>query len=205
MDVALTNSWVYYSLANPDEAKKDGARANFSALESWLVKQNIDWESKYKDNTKKSLSTEADIMDVIIPRRVAINREQQQKNDNFMQLVIGEECVLMALSTIPFPLKLRSKTCQVRRYEMKNDKWKGVVFCASHRLHLCSESSPPRALTGPELVKLDGSKVMDLSWTCPDEGSCWEKFQNYLFNSKGIDVSQQKIKFGGPIYISNLY
>jgi hypothetical protein len=29
MDVAFTNSWVYYSLANPEDAKKDGARANF--------------------------------------------------------------------------------------------------------------------------------------------------------------------------------
>jgi hypothetical protein len=29
MDVAFTNSWVYYSLANPEGAKKDGARANF--------------------------------------------------------------------------------------------------------------------------------------------------------------------------------
>jgi hypothetical protein len=25
MDVALTNSWVYYSLANPDDVNKDGA------------------------------------------------------------------------------------------------------------------------------------------------------------------------------------
>jgi hypothetical protein len=41
------------------------------------VKQNIDWAAKYKDNTKKSLSTEADIMDVIIPRSVATNGEQQ--------------------------------------------------------------------------------------------------------------------------------
>jgi hypothetical protein len=29
MDVAFTNSWVYYSLANPEDAKKEGARANF--------------------------------------------------------------------------------------------------------------------------------------------------------------------------------
>jgi hypothetical protein len=52
-------------------------------------------------------------MDVIIPRSVAINGEQQRNNDNFLLLVIGEECVPMALSTIPFPLKLCSKTCQV--------------------------------------------------------------------------------------------
>jgi hypothetical protein len=41
------------------------------------VKQNIDWEAKYKDNTKKSFSTEAYIMDVIIPRSVEINGEKQ--------------------------------------------------------------------------------------------------------------------------------
>jgi len=56
---------------------------------------------------------------------------------------------------------------------MKKDKWKGVLFCANHGVLLCSESSPPRAETGPELVKLDGARVTDFSWTCPDEGSCW--------------------------------
>jgi hypothetical protein len=73
------------------------------------------------------------------------------------------------------------------------------------QVHLCTKSSPPRALTGPELVKLDGSKVMDFSYTCPDEGSCWEKFHNYSVRKGLFNVGHQKIKFGGPIYISNLY
>ena len=114
MVVALTNSWVYYSLANPDDAKRDGARADFFvALGSQLVKQNIDWESRYKENSRRSLVQVDGIEDVIVPRTVAISEEQQQKNDTFLKSAIGEECLPMSLSIIPFPLKLRSKKCQV--------------------------------------------------------------------------------------------
>jgi hypothetical protein len=61
-----------------------------------------------------------------------------------------------------------------------------------------------------ELLKIDGARATDFSWTCPDEGSSWEKFHQFyikscLFNSKQIDVSAQKIKFGALIYISELY
>jgi hypothetical protein len=95
--------------------------------------------------------------------------------------------------------------------EMKNEKWKGVVFCANHGVRLCTESSPRRELVqDPVLVKLDGSKVTDFSWTCPDEGSCWEKYHNFylprgLFNAKRIDLNDNKIKFGTPVYLSDLY
>jgi len=115
MDVALTNAWVYYSLANPDEANKDGARADFFVtLGGQLVKQNIDWESKYKNNTKEMLMKGTDIIDEIIPTALAITKEQQQKNDKFLISATGEECLPMAFSSIPFPLNLCSKTYQVR-------------------------------------------------------------------------------------------
>jgi hypothetical protein len=118
-----------YSLANPDDAKKDDPRANsFFALGGQLVKQNIDWESKYKHNMKKSLIKVTNTIFVIIPRAVAISKEQQQKNDKFLISAIGEECVPMVFSSIPFPFNLRSKTCQVCQYKMKKVKSKEYYF-----------------------------------------------------------------------------
>jgi hypothetical protein len=114
------------------------------------------------------------------------------------------------MNAIPFPLSKRSKACQLCNYEMRKPKWKGVVFCKNHGVRLCTESLPPRHLSEPKLVKLDGSEVTDFSWTSPNEGSCWTKFHKFylpagLFNSKQIDVRQQKIKFGAPVYTSQLY
>jgi hypothetical protein len=68
MDVALTNAWVYYSLTNPEEAQRDGARADFFVtLGAQLVKQNTDWESKYKTASRRALSDNTSIIDVVIP------------------------------------------------------------------------------------------------------------------------------------------
>jgi hypothetical protein len=69
------------------------------------------------------------------------------------------------------------------------------------------ESSPPRIQV---LYKLDGAEVTDFSWTCPEEGSCWSKLHKFyaihgLFNKKQIDINQRKIKFGAPVYTSQLY
>ncbi len=83
------------------------------------------------------------------------------------------------MSAIPFLLNERAKCCQVCHYELKNPKWKGVVFCPVHGVGLYTESSPARALVEPKLYKVDGSEVSDFFWTCPAEGSCWSKFHNF--------------------------
>ncbi len=51
---------------------------------------------------------------------------------------------------------------------------------------------------------LDGTEVMDYSWTCPAEASCWAKFLG-LFTRKQLNLNESKIKFGGFAYTSELY
>ncbi len=50
-DIALTNAWIYYELANEKKRNKDDARADFFfELASELVRDDIDFEAKYKCN-----------------------------------------------------------------------------------------------------------------------------------------------------------
>ncbi len=49
VDVSLTNSWIYYSICNPAEAKNPEARANyFLLLATDITRDDIDWAQKYK-------------------------------------------------------------------------------------------------------------------------------------------------------------
>ncbi len=151
-----------------------------------------------------------DIIDCILPVGTAMNESERKTYDQFLKMAHCGECTPIGLNAIPFPLNKKSRTCQVCHYEMKSSKWKGVVFCTNHGVRLCTESSPPRIQVEPKLYKLDGAEVTDFSWTCPEEGSCWSKFHKFyamhgLFNKKQIDINQRKIKFGTPIYTSQLY
>ncbi len=47
MDIALTNSWIYYKLVNPDKCKKNEARADFFlSIAQHMVQPGYDWVSK---------------------------------------------------------------------------------------------------------------------------------------------------------------
>ena len=49
VDVAMTNSWIYYKLVNPDKCKKSEARADyFLSIAQYLVRPGYDWSAKYK-------------------------------------------------------------------------------------------------------------------------------------------------------------
>jgi hypothetical protein len=49
VDVCLTNSWIYYSICNPAEAKNPEARANyFLSLATDLTRDDMDWAQKYQ-------------------------------------------------------------------------------------------------------------------------------------------------------------
>lgn len=49
MDIALTNSWIYYKLTNPTKCKKSEARADFFlSIAERLVCPGYDWAAKYK-------------------------------------------------------------------------------------------------------------------------------------------------------------
>jgi hypothetical protein len=75
---------------------------------------------------------------------------------------------------------------------------------------LCTSIVPPRQKSLPKLYKKDGSAVTDYSWTCPDEASCWTKFHDFyepkgLFTKQKLNLNEQKVRFGGVVYTSELY
>jgi hypothetical protein len=194
-----------------------------------ILRTDIDWAAKYRlrsqrsttrtqlddtnDNTTEEEDNNSDsesITNLIAPPPAIMTESERKSTEQFVKMIHCEECTPIGLNVIPFPLNKKSKTCQVCHYEMKNTKWEGVVFCTNHGVRLCTESSPPRKEVEPKLYKLDGTAVTDYSWTCPEEGSCWAKFHKFyvlhgLFNKKQIDVSNKKLKFGAPVYTSQLY
>jgi hypothetical protein len=95
-------------------------------------------------------------------------------------------------------------------YEMRREKWKGVVLCSKHGIHLCTEIHGPRSELEPKLTKVDGTSVMDYSWTCNSTSSCWNKFHDFyephgLIIMCKIDVTGDKLKFGAYANTSDLY
>jgi hypothetical protein len=49
MDIALTNSWIYFKMANSEEAKGNEPRADFCVqIATEMVRQDVDWAGKYK-------------------------------------------------------------------------------------------------------------------------------------------------------------
>jgi len=237
VDVALTNAWIYYKMANENVGEKYGDRADFYInLAKELLRDDIDFEAKYKVNTTRRLGatrrtnncdseesqgesngersdTNADsgIDGLIMPNTTHFTAEERAGVERFLRMgTASETCRPCSFSAFPFPLKKRSKSCQVCQYELKKPKWKDVVICPLHKVRLCLSVQPPRSLSLPALIKRDGSDVTDYSWTCEETASCWDKFHTFyskhgLFSSKNIDLNQKKIKFGAVQYSSELY
>jgi len=221
IDIAFTNAWIYYRLANPNKSDKDDARADFFLeIATQLVRQEIDFEAKYKCNTRAAQANrkrkasavddgdavelnedneddDSSMMDLIVPNNVRLSDSERRSTDKFLQLVHCADCIPTPLKNIPFELKKRSRSCQICQYELKHPKWKDVVFCSKHGVQLCLGVSPPRQLATPSLVKEDGSDVTDYSWTTQIEGSCWDKFHQFylpkgLNNGCNIDLNLDK-------------
>jgi hypothetical protein len=56
-NVALTNAWIYYSLVNPEAAKKSTARADFfHQMATQMVRQDVDWVEQYESKTRGKMS-----------------------------------------------------------------------------------------------------------------------------------------------------
>jgi hypothetical protein len=64
------------------------------------VKQNIDWESKYNTAAKKAMGDNTSIIDVVTQTAATVTKEQQQKNDKFLESAICEEFTPMVFSSI---------------------------------------------------------------------------------------------------------
>ncbi len=57
VDVALTNSWIYYKLSNPGTVKKEESRADFFLmLANVIFRQDIDWCKTYQIKTSTGLN-----------------------------------------------------------------------------------------------------------------------------------------------------
>ncbi len=68
MDIALTNSWIYYKLVNAEKSKKSEARADFFlAIAQDLVRPGYDWASKYKLRPNNTSNSSGDCESIIIP------------------------------------------------------------------------------------------------------------------------------------------
>jgi hypothetical protein len=119
-------------------------------------------------------------------------------------------CQPCAFSGVPFKLNKKSKNGQVCYYEMRQEKWKGVVLCSKLSVCLCTEIHDPRSTSKPKLIKVDGTNVTDFSWICKSSGSCWNKFHVFYeprgqFSKCKIDLCGDKLKFGSYQYASDLY
>jgi hypothetical protein len=76
VDIALTNSWLYYKLVHEDITQQgEEARADFFlSVAQAMVCQNMDWELKYKQRHKCTTSTQrnsddSDSVDAYLPGR----------------------------------------------------------------------------------------------------------------------------------------
>jgi hypothetical protein len=119
-------------------------------------------------------------------------------------------CVPTSLEIIPAKIGTKMKVCQVCSYEMWRLKWKLVMLCLNHDVHLCTEVQKSQAECEPKLVRQDGTPVTNWDWTCPKEDTCWNKFHDFyfpngLFNNNISLTSPSKCKFAGVVYSSELY
>jgi hypothetical protein len=208
INIALTNSWIYYKLTNPTKCKKSEARADFFlSIAEHLVRPGYDWAAKYKvtpDSTDNNNSYD------YYPRAQSRVDECTEVMQEMEKAGAENKCKFVDFSSLPLQLKKRSKTCQVCNYEMQKPKWKGVVMCMNHGVWLCSGITQPRCDSSPVLYKATGEKVTDYSWTCPTKTSCWNKFHEFyelqgLFARKVMNLAEGTICFGSVLYSSELY
>ena len=49
MDFAMINTWIYFKMANSEEAKSNESHADFFVqIATKMVQQNVEWAAKYK-------------------------------------------------------------------------------------------------------------------------------------------------------------
>ena len=208
MDIAMTNSWIYYKLENPDKCKKSESRADyFLSVAEHLVRPGFDWATKYKVTPAV---VEQEFGQEHFPRGQNVDSLETNNMADMERAVTENKCEFVDFDSLPFDLKKRSKTCQICNYEMRKPKWKGVVMCLNHGVRLCSAVSAARCDSTLTLYQKNGNPVTDFSWTCSSKTSCWNKFHDYyypkgLYSKKEINVSDATIKFGNVLYSSELY
>jgi len=221
VDIALINAWIYYQMANDQVGGKAGDRADFYiCIASEMIRQDLDFEALYKvraqgnrtlrprQNTRNDESGTNDdddgydskddyIEDLIMRPNIQMTDDEHAALERFLKQSSSDTCIPCSFTSFPFPLKKRSKSCQVCQYKLKKPTWKDVVMSAAHGVRLCLKVHPPRSMVQPALIKCDGSDVTDFSWTSPETASCWDKLHSFyaghgLFSNKNNDLTQKK-------------
>jgi hypothetical protein len=120
VDIRSTNAWVYYKLCNEDTCKKEGARADFfQVIAECMVNLHTNWQEY--DGTLELSNT---------------GLQSEPQDDNERQI---DTCLPQYLNNLPVQLSLKIKICQVCKYEVRKLKWKSVMLCPKHGVHLCLE------------------------------------------------------------------
>jgi hypothetical protein len=223
VDIALTNSWIYYKMVNPDSTNGSESRADFFlTLAKEMVRTDVDWVSKYKVNQSpekqdgtdddEELSSEDGYShdSLFLPQRQRQLNYTTEGVDVVLRAVMTDQCNPCSFDRLPIVINKRSHACQICNYELRKPKWKGVVMCTNHGVRLCTAIIPSRQKSMPKLYKLDGTLVTDFSWTCDMDALCWSKFHDFyfprgLFTGKQINLNEKTIKFAGIVYSSELY
>jgi hypothetical protein len=182
------------------------ARADFFlSVAQAMVCQNTDWELKYYQRHERTSRTrrnfdDSDSVDAYLPGR-------NVHHDTTINATINTDvCQPCAFNVVPYHKK--SKNCQIFHYEMRREKWKGVVLCTKHGVHLCTQIHGPRNTSEPTLVKVDGTDVTDICGRATTlEAAGYHDFYEPqgLFTKTKIDLTSDKIKFGSYCYSSDLY
>jgi hypothetical protein len=148
MDIALTNSWIYFKMANSEEAKGNESCADFFVqIATEMVRQDVDGAAKYKirrnvnvrRSSRRTCVTDNNSESGILP----CGRVAGADVNAFVNLLDSNVCTPISFKTFPFPVARKSRRCKLCNYEMCHDKWKGVVLCSQHGVRLCTESHPP--------------------------------------------------------------
>jgi len=173
-------------------------------------RRNVNYNEGSNNEETNTGSVYSDIEELIRPQNVQLNKQERESEERYLKMANKDTCQPCSFTAYSFTLKKHAKACQVYQYELKKPKWKDVVLCPSHGVRLCLAISPPRAMVLPHLIKTDGADVTDLSWTCEESASCWDKFHSFyaaqgLFSCKNVDLSRKKIKFGAVQYSCELY
>jgi hypothetical protein len=167
VEIALTNAWIYYQMANDQVGEKAGDRADFYIrIASDMIRQNLDFEALYKvraqgnrtlrpwRNTRydESGTNEDDdgynseddyIEDLLMRPNIHMTDGERAALERFLKQASSDTCIPCSFTSFPFPLKKRSKSCQVCQYKLKKPTWKDVVMCAVHGVRLCLKVHPP--------------------------------------------------------------
>jgi len=129
VDIALTNAWIYYQMANDQVGEKAGDRADFYIrIASDMIHQDLDFEALYKvraqgnrklrprqniriddsdaNEEDEDYDSEDDNMDDLIIRpNVQMSDDEHASLEQFIKLSSSDTCIPCSFTSYPFPLK----------------------------------------------------------------------------------------------------